>query len=873
MKKILPLFLAFAIFTLSSYGQCNLTLSGTDATCDYSYNGSATATATGTPPFNYYWSNGVSTENNDNIGVGTYSCMITDAVGCSSSTQYVTISSPAAVTFLPDTIHDENCYGSCNGDATIYPEGGTPPYSYNWDNGQITQQANSLCATSHYVTITDFAGCIYYHNVAVSGPTQIQNTANIYATNCTSPQGIIMLTTQGGNATAAYNYSWSNSASSYSIGGLASGIYSVTVSDVSGCSIVNSYIVNPSDGVIIDTLMPRNVTCNGMQNGGIASNFSFHNGQPPFTFQWTGQAPRTIPALDPVGPGDYYVTITANGCNTYGLITITEPLPINSHASVMNNSCFGDSSGHIYLMPTGGNAQNYTYTWGTLPMNPGPMAYMLHAGTYPVTITDPMGCTLSENLAVTEPPQLIANVIPVNISCSGFTDGKVIINMTGGTSPYYFSLDSASWDINDTIWLSAGQYTLYIKDQNYCHIPSIPFTIVDPPVFSVSETITNPTCTDNDGIIQINSTGGVPPYTFSCNNSQSGAIINNLSQGVYAVSVSDAYGCTNVQSYNLSLSSFPAKLTGSISYSGGTIQPNEAEVILFRSANIGAAQMDTVRTVINVSSIWEFNNLLPGIYFVKANIINPSFYPNLLNSYYNSTFQWQNAVPIILSCDDNTNITLNMVTISPVTTGDGSITGTIHMLAGAKSTNAAGEPVPGAEILIEQEPNDVPIQCALTDTAGQYILFGLNAGSGYKLIVQIPGFPLLSTYQNITVSSNSTVSNLNFLVDASTGGGIYKDSIGNINVSHLSLNKIKLEVYPNPFVTNFNLKLNLDKSEDISIELFDELGQTILKTNNTPLSEGEHVFNILPKNTDSGNFYLMIKSGKTVLVKKLTSIK
>ncbi|PIY06140.1 MAG: hypothetical protein COZ21_03235, partial [Bacteroidetes bacterium CG_4_10_14_3_um_filter_31_20] len=116
------------------------------------------------------------------------------------------------------------------------------------------------------------------------------------------------------------------------------------------------------------------------------------------------------------------------------------------------------------------------------------MAYNLPAGTYPLTITDGNGCTLAENIDITEPPQLFAVVTPVDISCNGFADGMVIMNMTGGTAPYYFSLDSLpnNWSSYDTLFsLTAGLYNLYIKDANYCFIPHSTFSIVEPSLLNV----------------------------------------------------------------------------------------------------------------------------------------------------------------------------------------------------------------------------------------------------------------------------------------------------------------------------------------------------------------------------------------------------
>ena len=102
MKQKLALFIVFALFTLNSIGQCTLSFTTTAATCNNICDGSATAIVTnGTAPISYYWDNGLTTQTFDFACAGTYYCSIYDASGC-SATMPVTISSPPAITFLPD---------------------------------------------------------------------------------------------------------------------------------------------------------------------------------------------------------------------------------------------------------------------------------------------------------------------------------------------------------------------------------------------------------------------------------------------------------------------------------------------------------------------------------------------------------------------------------------------------------------------------------------------------------------------------------------------------------------------------------------------------------------------------------------------------
>ncbi|MBI5538859.1 MAG: carboxypeptidase regulatory-like domain-containing protein [Bacteroidia bacterium] len=145
-----------------------------------------------------------------------------------------------------------------------------------------------------------------------------------------------------------------------------------------------------------------------------------------------------------------------------------------------------------------------------------------------------------------------------------------------------------------------------------------------------------------------------------------------------------------------------------------------------------------------------------------------------------------------------------------------------------EGTTASGEPVPGAEILIEQEPNDVPIQSALTNQDGDYILKNIPIGNQYHLVVDVPGYPMLTTFINISVGSNDTLlDNYNFILDTTSGGGIFMDTISGVTEHFIQSGFKSFEVYPNPLSEFMIVNFELSKENSISIELINELGETI----------------------------------------------
>jgi uncharacterized repeat protein (TIGR01451 family) len=134
---------------------------GTSASCVNGGVGSATISASGgTPPYTYLWNTTPpqTTQTATNIPAGNYSFTVTDAGGCSvtnSSNIYFSSYSFYAYTHA---IIEPNC-GNNNGLLTVNAYGGTPPYTYLWNDNQASQTDTALAPGTHTVTVTDAGGC------------------------------------------------------------------------------------------------------------------------------------------------------------------------------------------------------------------------------------------------------------------------------------------------------------------------------------------------------------------------------------------------------------------------------------------------------------------------------------------------------------------------------------------------------------------------------------------------------------------------------------------------------------------------------------------------------------------------------------------
>jgi gliding motility-associated-like protein len=128
---------------------------------------SVQVTGSGLPPFNYLWSNGQTTNPAINLGAGYYSLTITDADGCKGFLDTI-FSQPAPLTL---DMHSLNipCSSACIGKAYANPNGGTTPYSWQWNDGgnQQINPALQLCAGNYKVTVTDNHGCQQTDTISV----------------------------------------------------------------------------------------------------------------------------------------------------------------------------------------------------------------------------------------------------------------------------------------------------------------------------------------------------------------------------------------------------------------------------------------------------------------------------------------------------------------------------------------------------------------------------------------------------------------------------------------------------------------------------------------------------------------------------------
>ena len=510
----------------------------------------------GTTPYSFSWSNGTNTQDLVNVISGTYSVTITDASGCVQIGIF-TLSPPIP---LSVTISQQNfilCNGASTAQIKASPLGGQPSYSFVWKkNGTVINpiQSNSILsgisAGNYEVIITDANNISITSAVfVVNEPTLLLATTNITNVNCFGGStGGVILSVFGG--TTPYTFTWKNSfgatiSTSQNLQNVASGVYSVTITDANNCTplILNAITITQPSQPLSISFQNTNVTGFGLSNGSI--NATILGGTTPYTFSWgSGQVTED---LINISAGNFTLTVTDNnGCVASLTTTLSQPNAILTDILVVNPiSCNGDSNGNLIANVQGG-VNPYIYLWkkGTVNVGTSQSINNLNAGVYTLIVTDANGNQTTTNYSLLQPSVLTATYVSTPILCNNGLGGSLTLVPNGGTAPYTFqwSTGQTTATLNNVI---AGSYVAEITDSKGCSFTLLGIHIAQPAPLVLTALVTPVLVTGaSTGAIDVTISGGTIPYTYLWSSGETTQDIQNKPTGIYTLVVTDANGCS-----------------------------------------------------------------------------------------------------------------------------------------------------------------------------------------------------------------------------------------------------------------------------------------------------------------------------------------
>lgn len=494
----------------------------------------------GTTPYNYNWSNGASSQNLSGLTAGNYTVTVTDVNNCVSSVNSIQVTQPSAALNATTSSTAALCFGSSTGTITVSPSGGTTPYSYNWNTSATTQNLSNLTSGTYTVTITDARNCQSIKSITVSQPAAAVTVSTTKTDVRCFGNSTGIATASGAGGTSPYTYLWNTGATTASINTIPAGVYTVTVTDMNGCSAGTTITILQPAAPLSLSGNTTNINCFDIPTGSIIASAS--GGTSPYSYLWDNG--NSSPGLSSLASGTYTVTATdANGCTRSQSFTLTQPAaPLSGSLSATAAACNSQNSGAISTNISGGTTP-YSYSWS----NGSSVSSLnsINAGTYTVTVTDANGCSIVRTTVVNQPAAALSATLNKNdVSCYGNNSGSLAVNPAGGTSPYNY-IWSTGFTTQAISSLSIGTYTVTVTDANGCTVSASSSIQQPAAALQLSATNTDINCTGNSiGSIDLSVSGGTTPYSYLWNNGSSTQDITNLSSNTYTVIVTDAQGCT-----------------------------------------------------------------------------------------------------------------------------------------------------------------------------------------------------------------------------------------------------------------------------------------------------------------------------------------
>ncbi len=497
----------------------------------------------GTPPFTIKWSNGGVGNRQTNLSVGIYYVTVTDAAGCNKTEEFK-VSKQSGVQITTNKF-DATCLGVNTGYVSAKTTGdGLGTYTFKWSNGVTTSspptfsEIGNLAPGTYSVTATDGAGCKDSSTVVVNAQRTITFSTTPTDAACGSTNGTIGVTNPTGG-TAPYTYKWSNGATTPSVSGVAAGIYTVTVTDATGCYGVSSVNVQGVSNITF-TITKTNAICN-TSTGSIAIT-NVAGGPAPYTYKWSDGNNQTATRTN-LAAGVYLLTVTdAAGCAKISTINILNAASFNLTGDKQDASC-GANDGSASVTANMGGTAPFTYKWSNGATTPSVSG--LSAGNYSVTVTDATGCAATTTVSVFAVGNFTIGTSATNSACAGATGTASVTNVTGGTAPYTYRWSNGATTQTIT-GLPPGNYIAVVTDATGCQAASRAMVVGSvSPVTIATPTITSATCTQPNGRITVVGANGMAPYTYKIGalNSLTGTF-SNLLPGKYVVVITDANSCS-----------------------------------------------------------------------------------------------------------------------------------------------------------------------------------------------------------------------------------------------------------------------------------------------------------------------------------------
>ncbi|MFT5385508.1 MAG: hypothetical protein ACI81W_002916, partial [Saprospiraceae bacterium] len=499
----------------------------------------------------------------NNLEADVYTVVATDGNGCAETIE-VTVAEPIELEVSIDYVSNVSCVGEASGVIQLEVAGGSGTIIFTLGaESNNTGLFENLMEGNYTIEVVDGNACDTNIAAAVGSTPELEIAEEeLSPVSCFGEQnGFIQLLVSGGNG----NFDFTLGAETNNTGlfeNLSPGIYAAVVTDGSACSGTYDFeITEPAELESgIDAIM--DVSCFGDADGMVQ--LIANGGSGIFTFD-DGVNANNDGAFNNLVSGLYQYTVTdENGCSTTTEATIDQPAELEANITESQNvGCNGQGNGSFVVSAIGGSG-TLEYTANNETNTSGEFNNLI-AGNYPVIIVDVNACEIAIDVDIAEVDTIALEVTEANMNnCFGETIGSIQAAGSGGSGSLEYTLGSETNTTGYFENLAAGEYEIQVMDTSGCS-NTILQNISQPAELlpEISEIQQNNCFGNMDGWVQLTTSGGTGTLAYTLSNGQTNndGLFENLSAGIYGLSVTDATGCTNSAEIIIDE---PTEVTGSI---------------------------------------------------------------------------------------------------------------------------------------------------------------------------------------------------------------------------------------------------------------------------------------------------------------------
>ncbi|MCG8311440.1 MAG: gliding motility-associated C-terminal domain-containing protein [Cytophagales bacterium] len=532
----------------------------------------------------------------EDLSAGIYIAEIEDTNDSCKDEVTVLIQQPFNAIVLNAIKTDVTTCGARNGTINLLITGGSGSFAISWTGPNMftsnDQNLSGLEGGLYIVTVIDLVTALTAQwSVQIDEPEGFIINADVTdLTHCDAANGTITLTVTGGSGD--FSYAWRDlsglgfTSTDKDLIDLELGIYRVAVTDnVSGCidsldAVVGRPSICEQPCALNVESTTNNTSCPDTEDGVAVINI-ISGGSGPGNYYvsldtgktYTSFEGQDITAIIDKGQGSYLYIVkdTVTGCTDQTIANVGVSTNLLANIGVTNPGCAEDD-GIITFNVSGGvvpievdivdSLGNVTTRSGN-----GFSQFMdLTAGSYFYTVREQSGCSVVASDSIELRVDCTSGCTSLIASAHSFEDatcgsdpnGKAVIDVTGGSSPYQYSVDGNNWipfisgNVIDQL-PPDGTYNIVIRQDSAnadCRaevsvtIDGPPLMILETPIITTQKA----SCNLNDGAVKVGRVaGGIPPFTYQIDGSffnlASDSIITDLSAGIHTFSVIDNVGC------------------------------------------------------------------------------------------------------------------------------------------------------------------------------------------------------------------------------------------------------------------------------------------------------------------------------------------